>query len=108
MKEIIDSLEQKLQPVRKSFEALEKILQPWLRLSNEAQKERPRIASLIDSEKISFSEKIDQLPKIDPKILLAHLLIENMAEKKTGTKCQTAGKMQKRGKKESDLKQEIC
>jgi hypothetical protein len=96
MKKIIDcadSLAQKLSPVRQNLEAVLEALQPCFKRISAIEEERVRIAKLIDSEEESFAEKIDQLPKIDPRILLAHLLIEKMAEKKTGKKCKNAGEV---------------
>ncbi len=80
MKKIIDyaDLAQKLSPMMQSFEAL----RPYSQRISALSEERVRIANLINSEEKSFAEKIDQLPKIDPRILLAHLLIEKMAKKK--------------------------
>ena len=91
MKKIINyaDLAQKLSPMMQSFEAL----RPYSQRISALSEERVRIANLINSEEKSFAEKIDQLPKIDPRILLAHLLIEKMAKKKTGEECKNAGEV---------------
>ena len=86
MKYFLSSIEDALKPlsitINNVVSELRQTLKPVTKAVNAYEEEKRKIICIIDNENISFSDKISQLPKIDPEVHLAYLLLENIVQKK--------------------------